>query len=336
VSRSLAAGALVLLHLARWARNTRPEPLPPCPEPHAMVTTSDGRELHVEVGGIQDSDLTVVLVHGFLARSTEFDLQWAALHDRARLVRFDHRNHGRSTHTVDAVHLDRLAQDLLEVIEQVIPTGRVVIVGHSMGGIATIALAQQRPDLFAARVAGVALISAAAGHDLTEHRNETRFRHAARRHLLDGGLGALRAISPALEHLRPRRTHTMRAATKTLMFGTQDIDPATLAMTQALLEEPPLATLASMQGALLRTDVRAGLDALKHIPVLVLTGSDDRLIRPAHSRRMAADIGPSAVLVEIDGAGHVVNQTRPTEVNAALHHLLDRTGAIELSTLRHP
>jgi pimeloyl-ACP methyl ester carboxylesterase len=56
----------------------------------------------------------------------------------------------------------------------------------------------------------------------------------------------------------------------------------------------------------------------------VLTGGDDRLIAPEHSRRLAADLGPGTELVVVPGAGHVVNQTRPDETNAALDRLLTR------------
>jgi pimeloyl-ACP methyl ester carboxylesterase len=49
---------------------------------------------------------------------------------------------------------------------------------------------------------------------------------------------------------------------------------------------------------------------------------------------MAADIGPTAELVTIPGAGHVLNQTRPVEVNAALHRLLDRVDAVGAGTAR--
>lgn len=81
---------------------------------------------------------------------------------------------------------------------------------------------------------------------------------------------------------------------------------------------------ASLHGALLRHDVLEALPALRGLPVAVVTGADDRLTRPEHSVRMAQDIGPSAELVVVPGTGHVVNQTRPVEVNAALDRLLER------------
>ena len=111
------------------------------------------------------------------------------------------------------------------------------------------------------------------------------------------------------------------------MFGTADADPATVAMAQDLLEGPPLTTMTSLHGALLRHDMVRALVRLTHLPVLVLTGADDRLTRPEHSRRMAQDIGPGVELAVVPGAGHVVNQTRPTETNDALDRLLARARA---------
>ena len=46
----------------------------------------------------------------------------------------------------------------------IVPSGPVVLVGHSMGGMTIMALAAQHPELFGARVRGVALIATSAGH----------------------------------------------------------------------------------------------------------------------------------------------------------------------------
>jgi pimeloyl-ACP methyl ester carboxylesterase len=315
---------LWLLNLLRWAHRTRPEPLPAPPVGSTRVVTRDGITLHAQIGGIEDSDTTVVFVHGFLARTIEFDMQWQHLSDKARLVRYDHRNHGRSEHSRKTINLETLAADLVDVIEQTAPSGRLLLVGHSMGGMTVLALAHDYPELFEERVCGVALLATGAGHYIEGHRIEDFFRWVARRSLLAPALLLGRVLAPVLEHLRPRRTHRMRGATKRIMFGTADTDPSTIAMVQDLLEGPPLSTMASLNGALLRHDKVKALPRLSGMPVLVLTGSDDRLTRPEHSKRMAADIGPSAELVIVPGAGHVVNQTRPVETNAALDRLLVR------------
>ena len=98
----LALLVAVTVNQLRWARRTRPG-RPPAPADGAViVTTTDGMRLAGQVGGATDSDTTVVFVHGLLARSIEFDMQWNALADRARLVRYDHRNHGRSDRAHDS------------------------------------------------------------------------------------------------------------------------------------------------------------------------------------------------------------------------------------------
>ena len=56
-----------------------------------------------------------------------------------------------------------LGRDLDAVLRALAPDGPLVLVGHSMGGMTIMALAEQRPELFAERVAGVALLSTSAG-----------------------------------------------------------------------------------------------------------------------------------------------------------------------------
>jgi pimeloyl-ACP methyl ester carboxylesterase len=318
---------LWLLNLIRWHRATRPEPLPVPPTGSTTVVAGDGTRLHAQVGGQTHADTTIVFVHGFLARTVAFDMQWTHYTDKARLVRYDHRNHGRSRRTGRQIDVGTLAADLASVIAHTAPTGRVVLVGHSMGGMTILALALTHPTLFGSRVAGVGLIATGAGHYLAGHPAENAVRWSSRRKLLALNLVLFRLLAPLLEQIRPRRTRTMRWVTKKVMFGASDVDPALLAMTHELLEEPPLSTLASLQGALLRHDALRALDQLKAKPVAIVAGSDDRLTRPEHSQRMAEDIGPSAELVLIPGAGHVVNQTRPVETNAALDRLLARADA---------
>jgi pimeloyl-ACP methyl ester carboxylesterase len=327
--RGLGAVGFVLglLNLLRWAHRTRPDPLPPAPTGSETVTATDGTPLHVQVGGLAASDVTMVFVHGFLARTIEFDAQWQYFSGKARLVRYDHREHGRSGGRARVIDIETLADDLACVLRACVPDGAVLLVGHSMGGMTSLALAKGHPDLVRKRVRGIALLATGAGHYIAGHRWENLFRWLSRHRLLAPQLGTLRLLAPALERVRPRRTHRMRAATRHLLFGRTDADPATVAMTQELLEGPPLSTLASLQGALLRHDVVDVLPRWAQVPALVLTGSDDLLTRPEHSTRMAADLGPGAEHVVVPGAGHVVNQTRPVETNAALDRLLTRVRA---------
>lgn len=288
-----------------------------------MVMCADGTRLHAQVGGDLHSDVTIVFVHGLLARTIEFDMQWVAFADKARLVRYDHRNHGRSDRSRKRIGIDNLADDLAEVISQLAPTGRVVLVGHSLGGMTTLVLARRHPDLFRERVAGVCLIATRAGHYVDGHPVENTIRRLSRWRLLDPGLQAVRLVAPAVERIRPRRTRLARTVTRRFLFGRQDRDPATLAMVQELLEEPPLSVLTTLDLSVLRHDAVDALPMLRDVPVHVVSGAEDHLSWPEHGAEIRAEIGQSATLTVLPGVGHAINQTRPIEVNAAIDSVLD-------------
>ena len=141
-----------------------PAPTGPPPPGSRTVTTDDGIDLHVEVDGVEDATLTVLFAHGFTARLAEWELQRAAVRDRARLVLFDQRGHGRSAWTrLTAATIDRTGRDLGQVLDATTPAGPVVLAGHSMGGMSILALARQRPELFGDRVVGVFLLATSSG-----------------------------------------------------------------------------------------------------------------------------------------------------------------------------
>src|SRR5439155_10729465 len=82
-----------------------------------------------------------------------------------RMVFYDRPGHGRPGRLAHGEYtLDALGQALGAVVDKAAPSGRIVLVGHSMGGMAIMALAEQAPELFAQRVAGVVLISTSAGN----------------------------------------------------------------------------------------------------------------------------------------------------------------------------
>jgi pimeloyl-ACP methyl ester carboxylesterase len=324
--RSLLAllGGVVAL-LAVWARRTRVQPpMPAVPaRTERTVTTHDGTRLHAGIGGRDDADLTVVFVHGFLARSAEFDPQWEALQGRVRTVRYDHRGHGKSSRSRRAADIDTLARDLSKVLDELVPRGPVVLVGHSMGGMTVLALAQQQPELFRTRVRGVLLLATGAGHYIPGHPFENAARFLARRHVFAPVLLLLRLLAPLHERLRPRNTALMRRTTRALLFGRDDATDPLVRQVHQMLEEPPLSSAAALHGALLRHDKVDALQVLRAIPVTILAGEDDRLTRVEHSYAMARDL-PHAELQVLPGTGHALNRSRPGVVNDALLRLLDR------------
>ena len=174
----------------------------------SSVTADDGIRLSCEeiepAGG--PADLTVVLVHGFALDRRTWHFQRRSLaelaHPTARLVLYDMRSHGRSERAPRATcTIDQLGFDLDAVIRALAPTGPLVLVGHSMGGMTIMALAEERPELFADRVVGVVFIATSAGELGTG---------AARHPALpaqpaDPKRGAARAAAAAARRGRPTR-----------------------------------------------------------------------------------------------------------------------------------
>ncbi|HEY0508182.1 MAG TPA: alpha/beta hydrolase [Blastococcus sp.] len=306
---------------------TLPASTGPPPPGSRTVTTDDGVPLHVEFDGDPDAPVTVVFSHGFTARLAEWELQRTALRDRARLVLWDQRGHGRSGWTkLTSATIDRTGRDLGEVVDAT-TVGPVVLVGHSMGGMSIMALARQRPDLFGTRVVGAFLLATSAG-GLVETGLLARIIAIIRRlGLLPVYLRFLQLLAPVLERLRRRGTAIARRVTRRLLFGRDDADPAAVALVQQLLEETPLPVTMAFYATFLDHDETAALQVLRRVPVTVVAATHDRLTPAAHGRRIAELIGDTAELVVVPGAGHSVNLTRTPLVDDALIALLDRVAA---------
>jgi pimeloyl-ACP methyl ester carboxylesterase len=307
------------------APHALPAPSGPPPPGSRTVTTDDGVPLHVEFDGKLEAPLTVVFSHGFTARLVEWEFQRAALRDRARLVLWDQRGHGRSGWTkLTSATIDRTSRDLGQVLDAVAPTGPVVLVGHSMGGMSVMALARQRPELFGTRVVGVFLLATSAG-GLVETGILARAVKLVRRlHLLPLYLRLLQLMAPALERFRRRGTATGRRLVRRLLFGADDADLANVRLVQELLEETPYPVAMAFYATFLDHDETASLEVLRGVPVTVIAATHDRLTPATHGRDIASRIGENAELVVVPGAGHSVNLTRTDVVDEAFLRLLDR------------
>jgi len=297
----------------------------PPPPGSRTVTTDDGVPLHVEVDGNEAADVTVLFSHGFTARLAEWELQRTALRDRARLVFWDQRGHGRSGWTpLTRATIDRTGRDLGEVLDATTPTGPVVLAGHSMGGMSVMALARQRPELFGTRVVGVLLLATSAGGLVETGILGLATKLVRKLGLLSLYLRFLQFLAPLLERFRRRGTAIGRRVTRRLLFGENDAHPHDVRMVQQLLEETPLPVTMAFYATFLDHDETESLRVLERVPVTVVAATHDRLTPAHHGRRIAEQIGEGAELVVVPGAGHSVNLTRTAVVNQAFTDLLDR------------
>lgn len=298
------------------------------------VLGDDGVVLYVEEVGPLDAPLTVVFGHGWTLRSGAWHYQRLGLADwvpgpgpsahrpAVRLVFFDQRSHGKSSRATSGhTTMADLAGDLAAVVATAAPEGPVVLVGHSMGGMALITLAGLRPGLFAERVAGVGLVSTSAGAVSTDQLART---------LLSGNGVLVKLVSGAvsrypqlIERGRVGSSDAVWLVTRAFGFARKDVPGELVDYLDEMISGTPIDVITDFLPALLGLDQAAALPVLANVAVVVICGDQDRQTPLTRSRAIAAAL-PDAELVIVEGAGHMAILERPDVVNEALSELFDR------------
>jgi pimeloyl-ACP methyl ester carboxylesterase len=296
------------------------------------VVADDGVRLAVEVdeaaGGRADTGgqghgTTLVFVHGYALNLDSWHFQRKALRGRHRMVFYDQRSHGRSARSPsDHCTIDQLGRDLAAVLDSVAPDAPVVLVGHSMGGMTVLALAEQRPEWFGERVAGVVLASTSAD-SLNAETLGLPGLPGRLLHQLTPALLATLAHAPRLvETGRRAGAEFSYVLTRRLGFG-RHVAPEIVEFTDEMLAATPFEVVADFFPGFDVHDKRNALPALQSLPCVVVCGSLDAITPVATCRRIA-ELVPSADFVEIADAGHMVILERPEEVTEAIAGLLSR------------
>ena len=247
-----------------------------------------------------------------------------------RLVFWDQRDHGRSGRSAEGSgSIGQLGADLKAVIDATAPgAGPVVLVGHSMGGMTIMALADQYPELFGTKVAGAVLISTAArGLEGGSPWMPAPLRPALARALpsvLNGAAKGRRAI--LVERGRRVSGDLAFLTTRLIGFVDGDVSPATVMFLEQMIRATPIEVVARFGQALLNCDMRDSLATLGRVPVTVIVGEKDRLIAAPLGIELATQI-PGAQLVWVPGAGHALILECPELVNKAITDLLARVAA---------
>lgn len=320
------------------------------------AVADDGTELYYEIDEVEDAPaadegpgasgtrrrrlfgrkapapVTVVFSHGYCLGQDSWHFQRAALRGLVRAVYWDQRSHGRSGRgraQADGVPvgIDQLGRDLRAVIDAAAPEGPLVLVGHSMGGMTMMALADQYPALIRDRVAAVALVGTSGGK-----LGEVNFGlpvagvNAVRR-VLPGVLKALGSQTELVEKGRRATADLFAGLIKRYSFGSRDVDPAVARFAERLIESTPIDVVAEFYPAFTEHDKSGALPAFRDVPVLILAGDKD-LVTPSSHSEAIADVLPDAELVIVPDAGHLVMLEHPETVTDRLADLLVRSGTV--------
>jgi pimeloyl-ACP methyl ester carboxylesterase len=232
----------------------------------------NGKELAVEVDG---QGPAVLLVHGLGGTSNFYQVQAQALAERFRVIRVDSAGAGRSELAED-ISISTHADDLAAVLDA-LKVESAAVVGHSMGTLAVRDLAARYPD----KVSALAL------------------------------LGAVREPAEAGRQAQRDRAATLREK------GTAAVAPGVVAnaLSETTRREKP-EVAAFVREMVMRQDAEGyarNCEALAAatnpgpipamLPLLLVTGSDDKVGPPEASRELA-DAHGSATVEILPGVGH--------------------------------
>ncbi|MGH2630926.1 MAG: alpha/beta fold hydrolase [Actinomycetota bacterium] len=307
---AIAAGAVGSAIVRRRSDHDLEAPLWDLPpDDLGPVRSFDGTQLAVRAAGDPAAPL-LLFVHGFSLDMTTWREQWVDLSVDFRCVLMDQRGHGASEHPPDGdLSIRSMGRDIAAVLEAVAPDRRVVIVGHSMGAIAALAMAEVRPDLLATSVAGLVLVGTSASELVRGAMGSVT-------DLLRPRFGSLRSAAERVDRLR-----------KAVLASPTDLRGAVVRFTQFGPDAPRhvvdhvvhLAERASSDvwtdglAGLLETDLRNVLPRIG-MPTLVVVGEHDRVTPPASGVELAAAL-PEGRFLLLEGAGHIAMLERPVELD---------------------
>jgi aminoacrylate hydrolase len=237
---------------------------------------------------------TVLLSSGLGGAAGYWTPQLDALRQRYRVVAYDQAGTGRTGGTLAANHSIAAMADEAAGVLDASSTPAAHFVGHALGGLVGLALAQRRPD----RLRSLTVVNGwAAAHAHTRRCFEVRL--ALLEH--EGPAAYVKAQPIFLYPADWLASNEVRAAQEEAhgMASFQGAD-----------------NLKARIAALLAFDARPDLAAIK-LPTFIVATRDDVLVPSVMSQEVAAGI-PSARLHVAPWGAHAFNVTEPAAFNALL------------------
>jgi pimeloyl-ACP methyl ester carboxylesterase/predicted glycosyltransferase len=281
----------------------------------------DGVRVFYEVYGTGEPTIlfcpTWTLVH---SRVWKMQIPYLARHHR--VVVFDPRGNGKSDRpgTVEAYAEAEFAQDALDVLDAT-GTERAIVVGLSRGTQRALLLAAENPE----RVLGLVLIgpwfpaSRSLGGVRYRVMSHPRVRSMfTRRPITTRSWAKFNAVHFRRDFrdfvewfaaMAANEAHSTKGFDDVVEWGLQT-DPDTLALT----------VLAAAAAPVTRRDQLA-LARRVQCPVLVISGTKDKVTSHADARALAKATGGK--LMAIEGGDHVPEVRRPVAVNLAIREFID-------------
>lgn len=307
------------------------------PDPHAgeifgslrgtptPVIADDGTRLYAEIDNDDRDDLAIIFCHGWTLTQDSWHFQRKALRGLGRLVFWDHRGHGRSAAAARGSYgLPQVAHDLRAVIEQTVAPGTpVILVGHSMGGMTIMRLADEYPELIGPKVVAAALINTSSGGLDEVSLGLPAALARINRRLLPRGMRAVGAGAALLEKVRHLGRDASVLIEDYIAFG-PDASPAAVRFAEEMMADTRMEALTDFFLSMITHPEIATCAPLSNLETLIIAAENDALTPVEHSLTIATKC-PAARLEVISTAGHMAMLERPSLVSDHLGDLIERT-----------
>jgi 3-oxoadipate enol-lactonase len=250
-------------------------------------------DLHHVLDGPADG--APVLVGGSLGTNLSmWEPQVPALTQYLRVIRFDHRGHGRSPAPPGPYTIDELGADVLELLDA-LGIARADYVGLSIGGMIGLWLAINAP----ARIGRIVIICSSAKADGAVFAQRAATVRAAGSPAVVADAVVARWFTPGFARDNPQLVEDMRS----------------------MIAATPAEGYAGCCEAIAAMDLRAGLPAIA-APALVIAAAQDPSLPAAEHAEPAARAIPGARYELLDPAAHIASIEQADAVNALiLEHL---------------
>ena len=223
-----------------------------------------------------------------------WDDQAAALSERFRVLRYDHRGHGGSPVPPGPYTMDELADDAVALLDR-LGIERVAFCGISLGGAVGMHVALRAPE----RIDRIAFCCTSMNFGPPEQWTERAATVRAR------GVDAL-------------------APTVLERWLTPSAPPEMVARLYSILRSTPAEGYAGCCEAISGHDLRGALGALR-VPTLAIAGAHDPSTPPEHLEAIVAEV-PGARLHVLGGAAHLANVEQPAAFSQTLGSFLEGEG----------
>jgi pimeloyl-ACP methyl ester carboxylesterase len=278
-----------------------------------MITLASGRSLFARQLG---SGSDVVLLHGALTTAHDWEAApLTALARRHRLTIVDRPGHGKSERPRLAGTPRDQARQILAGLDT-FGVERPLVVGHSFGAMAALAMAEERPS----GLSGLVLVSPLA---FPEPRP---LEHGLLAPMSVPGFGDMLSWAAA----RAPFGRTMVRLVQRLMFDPAPVPSAWQASFpfDDILTRRSIVAEGEDSASMLPFSPAGTIDFSRvTLPVHILTGTADRIVEDERQAKALARLLPQARLTEIEGAGHMLHHTHPAALESAISDITDTRAA---------